>query len=67
MAGMTWVYYIAWRFKSLLRHPVRMGFVVRRKGAMTGADKLRLTWVEDKLRLSVWTTDPGPHTWMCTR
>jgi hypothetical protein len=34
---------------------------------MTGTDNLRLTRVEDKLRLSVWTTDPGPHTWMCTR
>ena len=29
---------------------------------MTDADNLRLTQAEDKLTLSVWTTDPGPHT-----
>ena len=34
---------------------------------MAGADNLRLTQAEDKLTLSVWITDPGPHTWMCTR
>jgi hypothetical protein len=34
---------------------------------MTGADNLRLTHTEDKLTLSVWITDPGPHTWMYTR
>ena len=34
---------------------------------MADADNLRLTQTQDKLTLSVWTMDPGPHTWMCTR
>ena len=44
-----------------------MGFVVRRKVAMAGADNLRLTHTEDKLTLSVWITDLGTPTSTCTR
>lgn len=67
MAGMTSVYYVEWQFKSPPRRPVRMGFVVRRKRAVTGADNLRLTLAADNLTLSVWITDPGPRRWTCTR